>query len=138
MSMDLPGCAYCRTYADPSDAVLLEEHWTVVHGPGDSTRAGGLKIVARRHFVDFHEMDDAEAGSFGPLLRRLDAAVRAVTGAERVHLVSTRDRVPHFHAWLYPRLVEDELRGTTYLAAPQHASDDEVAAASAALRDALA
>lgn len=136
MSLDF-GCDYCATYAAPADAILLSDHWAVIHGPGESTRPGGLKIVACRHFVDFHEMDDAEAASFGPLLRRLDAAVRAVTGAERVHLVSTRDRVAHFHAWLYPRLATDELRGTTYLAAPQHASADEVAAASAALRTAL-
>ena len=137
MSLDLPGCSYCETYAEPAGTVLDHEHWAVVHGPGASTRAGGLKIVARRHYVDFHEMDDAEAAAFGILLRRLDAAVRAVTGAERVHLVSTRDRVQHFHAWLYPRLADDELRGTAYLAAPQRASDEEVAAATAGLRAAL-
>lgn len=140
MSLDLGDCGYCATYGgpdDPRDTVLRDEHWSVVHGPGDVTRPGGLKIVARRHLVDFHELDDREAAGLGVLLRRLDAAVREVTGAERVHLVSTRDRVRHFHAWLYPRHAEDELRGTTFLAAPQHATDDEVGAATRALRAAL-
>lgn len=138
MSRDLPDCAYCTTYADPVGPLVHDEHWAVVHGPASSTRPGGLKVVARRHYVDFHEMSEAEAASFGRLLRRLDAAVRAVTGAERVHLVSTRDRVPHFHAWLYPRHAADELRGTTFLDAPQQASEDEVRTATAALRAALA
>lgn len=140
MSRDLGDCSYCPTYrvgADPEASVHLDERWAVVHGPAAATRPGGLKIVARRHFVDFHEMDDAEAGSFGDLLRRLDAAIRTVTGAERVHLVSTRDRVQHFHAWLYPRYAEDPLRGTAFLAAPQQATAEEVTTATAALRRVL-
>jgi diadenosine tetraphosphate (Ap4A) HIT family hydrolase len=139
MSINSPDCAYCRRHVpDPPDAVWLDEHWSVVHGPAASTRPGGLQVVSRRHYVDPHEMDDEEAAGFGLLVRRLDGAVRAVTGAERVHLVSTRDRVPHFHAWLYPRHAADELRGTTFLAAPQQATPEEVATTSVALRAVLA
>jgi diadenosine tetraphosphate (Ap4A) HIT family hydrolase len=130
-------CDYCRPPDDGPLAVLTTPEWSVVHGPPEATRAGGLKIVSRRHLTDFCELDDAEAASFGPLLRTLDAAVREVTGAERVHLVSTRDRVQHFHAWLYPRYVEDETRGTTFLAAPQSGSPAAVAEAAERLRAVL-
>jgi diadenosine tetraphosphate (Ap4A) HIT family hydrolase len=80
---------------------------------------------------------EAEAEAFGSLLSRLDRALRETTDAERVHLVSTRDRVPHFHAWLYPRPASSPLRGTTFLAAPQHSSRAQAKAAAAAVRDAL-
>lgn len=56
----------------------------------------------------------------------------------RVHLVSTRDRVPHFHAWLYPRYATDALRGTAFLNAPQASSRDSAAEASERLKSALA
>lgn len=132
-------CPSC-TPLDPADPllVLADDSWTVQHGPADTTRAGSLKITSRRHLVDFVDLDDAEAVSFGPLLRRLDGAIRAETGAERVHLVSTRDRVQHFHAWLYPRLTSDTTRGTAFLDSPQSSTPAATEAAAASLRARLA
>jgi len=118
--------------------VLCTDEWRVLHGPPEVTRAGGVKIVSRRHFTDFAEMNRVEQATFGPLLRSLDLAIRQVTAAERVHLVSTRDRVPHFHAWLYPRCASDALRGTSFLDAPQTSSGNSAAVASQQLRSALA
>jgi diadenosine tetraphosphate (Ap4A) HIT family hydrolase len=133
-------CTYCLDPSSlfPGTLVWSDESWSVGHGPAAVTRAGGLKVVSKRHFVDFHEMTPEESTSFGALLSRLDGAIRTVTAAERVHLISTRDRVQHFHAWLYPRYVEDQLRGADFLAAPQSATDSQVEAAVAALRGALA
>lgn len=71
------------------------------------------------------------------LLTRLDAALRAVTNAERVHLVSTRDRVEHFHVWLYSRSVEHPLRGTEFLNAPQSSDPGEALTVANAVRDQL-
>ncbi|UZJ25456.1 hypothetical protein RHODO2019_02990 [Rhodococcus antarcticus] len=82
-------------------------------------------------------MDDAEAAAFGRLLRRLDTVMRASTDAERVHLVSTRDRVQHFHAWLYPRPVDHALRGTDFLAAPQRSDQAQAQDAARAIAQQL-
>ncbi len=82
-------------------------------------------------------MIEAEAEAFGRLVSRLDRALRATTDAERAHLVSTRDGVPHFHAWLYPRSASSPLRGTAFLAAPQHSSGADAETAAAAIRHAL-
>lgn len=78
-----------------------------------------------------------EVTGFAALLARLDAALRAVTDAERVHLVSTRDRFEHFHAWLYPRSAEHPLRGTEFLNAPQSSDPGEALAVATAIRDQL-
>ncbi len=120
MSRNIDECPYCELTAEQGGAwIYRDERWLVRHGPASSTSAGGLQIISIRHFIDFADMTDEEARSFGPLLVRLDIAVRAATDAERVHLVSTRDRVAHFHAWLYPRPASHPLRGTDFLAAPQ-------------------
>ncbi|MBP2338213.1 diadenosine tetraphosphate (Ap4A) HIT family hydrolase [Saccharothrix coeruleofusca] len=128
-------CPYC----DPPEPatggwVHSDEHWLVAHGPAETTMAGALRVTSRRHYTDFAEMTRAEAESFGRLLTRLDAALRAVTDAERVHAVSTRDRVQHFHAWLYPRPASHPLRGTDFLNAPQRTTSAEAERTAAEVR----
>ncbi|WP_219152701.1 HIT family protein [Amycolatopsis sp. TNS106] len=116
-------CPYCDPPAPEFGGWVHEdENWLVAHGPAATTMAGALRVTSRRHFTDFAEMTTAESESFGRLLTRLDATLRAVTDAERVHVVSTRDRVPHFHAWLYPRPAHHPLRGTAFRDAPQQSS----------------
>ncbi|WP_433262010.1 HIT family protein [Actinosynnema sp. CS-041913] len=131
-------CPYCDL-AEPDQVgwVHADEHWLVNQGPAATTMAGGLRVTSRRHFTDFAEMTSAEAATFGILLHRLDAALRAVTDAERVHLVSTRDRVPHFHAWLYPRPAAHPLRGTAFLDAPQSGDPAAALRTARAVRDRL-
>ena len=68
-----------------------------------------MKITSRHHYPDFADMTPSESTSFGVLLTRLDTAMRAVTDTERDHLVTTRDQIAHFHAWLYPPPVESLL-----------------------------
>lgn len=137
------GCTYCQQIEDSdqgriSDQIHRDGHWLVRHGPTDAARPGTLKIIACcRHYTDFAEMTAAEAASFGPLVSRLDVALRAATDAERVHLLSTRDRVLHFHVWLYPRPADSPLRGTDFLGAPQHSSPAAAQVAAQAIRHVL-
>lgn len=135
-------CPYCHlddAGREPAGGwIHRDAHWLVNQGPSETTMAGGLKITSRRHFTDFAEMTGPEAASFGPLLTRFDAAMRDATGAERVHLVSTRDRVQHFHAWLYPRQASCPLRGTEFLNAPQYCDPAEAGDAASAIRSHLA
>ncbi|MFE3794468.1 hypothetical protein KHQ06_31835 [Nocardia tengchongensis] len=124
-------CAYCVLARDDAAEpfggwIHPDEHWLVAPGEPATTMPGALRITSRRHYVDFADMAAAEAATFGPLLSALDRALRATTDAERVHLVSTRDRVPHFHAWLYPRPATHPLRGTEFLNARQHGTPDIV------------
>jgi diadenosine tetraphosphate (Ap4A) HIT family hydrolase len=131
-------CPYCHPGDGGSEPaggwIHHDEHWLVTQGPPETTMAGALKITSTRHFTDFAEMTTLEAASFGPLLTRFDTALRYVTSAERVHLVSTRDRVQHFHAWLYPRPASHPLRGTEFLNAPQHSDPSEAEQAAHAIR----
>ena len=137
------GCPYCRLQAsghpEPVGGwIAADEYYRVQHGEAESSSPGAVKIISRRHFIDFADMSQAEAHAFGSLVSRLDRALRATTDAERVHLVSTRDRIRHFHAWLYPRAESSPLRGTAFLAASQQGTQQEAEAAAQAIRAALA
>ncbi|WP_433754511.1 hypothetical protein [Nocardia sp. CA-135398] len=106
----------------------------VAPGEPATTMPGALRITSRRHYVDFADMAAAEAATFDPLCSVLGRALRATTDAERVHLVSTRDRIAHFHAWLYPRPAAHPLRGTEFLDAPQRGTPALVESTARALR----
>jgi diadenosine tetraphosphate (Ap4A) HIT family hydrolase len=132
-------CPYCDPVDEPAGGwIYRDDRWLVRHGPANNTAAGGLQIISVRHFIDFADMTNEEADSFGPLLQRLDIAVRASADAERVHMVSTRDRVEHFHAWLYPRSASQPLRGTAFLAAAKSSPPEDVERISDSIRQRLA
>jgi diadenosine tetraphosphate (Ap4A) HIT family hydrolase len=138
-----PACPYCESELQKEQAphggwIYRSARYVVRHGNPDSASPGAIQIISRRHFTDFTEMVEEEATSFGTLVAILDRALRVATDAERVHLVSTRDRVAHFHAWLYPRPESHPLRGTAFLAARQRCTPDEAARAAAAIRAAPA
>jgi diadenosine tetraphosphate (Ap4A) HIT family hydrolase len=138
-----PRCYYCdrqQTAVDPPPGGWLvdDADWLAGHGPAHMCLAGSLRIESRRHFMDFAEMADAEAASFGRLLARLYRAARPATGAERIHLVATMDFQPHFHAWLYPRLPAEPRRGTTFLNQDMSCGQDEAVAAAGLIRRNLA
>jgi len=138
-----PGCYYCdrqRNGQDPPPGGWLidDGDWLVGHGPAHMSLAGSLRIESRRHFTDFAEMTDAEAASFGRLLAALYRAARPGTGAERIHLLSTMDFQPHFHAWLYPRAADEPLRGTTFLYQAFSCAQADAEAAAARIRACLA
>lgn len=138
-----PGCYYCdrqHNHRDPPPGGWLVDDgdWLVGHGPAHMCLAGSLRIESKRHFTDFAEMTDAEAASFGRLLASLYRAARPGTGAERVHLVSTMDFQPHFHAWLYPRAADEPRRGTTFLNQDMSCAQADAEAAAGRIRGCLA
>jgi diadenosine tetraphosphate (Ap4A) HIT family hydrolase len=87
----------------------------VCHAPIDKGPLGTLFIESRRHFLDFAEAEGTELAAYGPLLKNLYASLKSLTQAERVYQVVLLEGIPHFHAWLLPRRLEDEERGIHFL-----------------------
>jgi diadenosine tetraphosphate (Ap4A) HIT family hydrolase len=139
---DAPTCYFCkkhRTGDDPPPGGWLVEDrdWLVGHGPVNMCLAGTVRIESRRHFIDFAEMTDSEAASFGRLVTDLYRSVRFATRAERIHLLATMDYQPHFHVWLYPRAATERLRGTAFLNQQMSCTPADAEAVSARIRAAL-
>jgi len=110
----------------------------VCHAPGRLGPLGTLFIESRRHFLDYSEMTDEEAGTLGGVLKSIFAALRAHTGAERIYHVLLLEGVPHFHAWIVPRRKEDSERGMKFLARDDSCADEDAARLAETMRQALA
>ena len=106
-------CFLCKKHtgkvAPPPGGYIYEgEHWPVCHAPVDKGSLGTLFLESRRHFLDYAEAKEEELAEYGSLLKKVYAALKPLTGAERVYQVIFLEGVPHFHAWLVPRRKDDE------------------------------
>lgn len=125
-------------YTTPPGGYLLDDGmWRVGHGPTPYWPAGTLLIESYRHFLDFAEMDGAEAAAIGPLIRRFVGPLKEATGASRIHVFSCMEGAEHFHVWLVPR-IGDVPSGRTFIGNPGYCSVPEAQAAISRLREAMA
>jgi diadenosine tetraphosphate (Ap4A) HIT family hydrolase len=100
----------------PGGYIVEGESFLAEHAPLQSSSAGTVIVVSRRHLLDFGEMTPTESAELGSVLHRLVPAVKAATGVERVYYLALMERVAHFHLWLVPKKNVGELRGADYLA----------------------
>ncbi|MGH2502555.1 MAG: HIT family protein, partial [Ktedonobacterales bacterium] len=89
-----PDCFICRKHAgleaEPPGGYLYDDaHFRVCHAPAAIALSGTLLIESQRHVLDFAAMTPEEAADYGALLSRVYAAVKRVTGAERVYTLVT-------------------------------------------------
>lgn len=131
-----PSCLICRKYAGgpvpawagwqfpPGGHLIDDAHWRVSHGPSVFSPRGTLLVESRRHFLDYADMTAEEAATYGPLVSRLMPPMKRVTGAERVHVLSTMDGAPHFHVWLFPRRPTD-VKGRAFLGDPGSCTEND-------------
>jgi diadenosine tetraphosphate (Ap4A) HIT family hydrolase len=106
-------CFLCQKHAGevappPGGYIYESTHWLVCHGPVDKGPLGTLFIESRRHFLDFAQANEEELAEYGPLLKKVYATLKSLTGAERVYQVVFLEGIDHFHAWLVPRRKDDE------------------------------
>ncbi len=105
-------CVLCQGRA--ADEQLLREEvwsdtlWRLTVSIGSET-PGFSYLEPRRHIADITRLDGAEAASFGPTLARVTAALREVTGVERVYIYVFGDGVAHLHLHLAPHRPGDAL-----------------------------
>ena len=146
----VPGCYSCDQQAadDPPlrEEVVHTEHWRVAHA-FNSTVPGWLVVLPTRHVTAFTELTAEAADELGGLVRRLSAALEAVTGCVKTYLMqfSEAEGFSHLHLHLVPRGADHpaEARGPRVFSL---LSDDESAWLSTeeqdgvarAVRDALA
>lgn len=139
--MEAESCFLCRKHneeetAPPGGYIYQDDHWLVCHAPAGKGPLGTLFIESRRHVMDFSEFNDAEAASFGPLVRKIYSALRPLVRAERIYQVSMMEGVPHFHAWIVPRTGDIPQRGVAFLARDLKCTEEEAAKLAAELREA--
>ena len=75
----------------------------------DAEVAGFAYLEPKRHIRYVTELDGAEAETFGPVIARVSAALKASTGAEIVYVYVFGDGIPHLHVHLAPHRKGDAL-----------------------------
>ena len=132
-------CFICRKHngqepAPPGGYIYDDKHWMVCHAPGKLGPLGTLFIEAKRHFLDYSEMAEAESASFGDVFKKTYHALRTHTNAERIYQLSTMEGQPHYHCWVVPRGKDIEERGLKFLARDDSCSDEDAAELANTLR----
>ena len=100
--------------APPWDCILRTPGWDLAHVFGSDVE-GWLVLVVRRHILALADLTDDEAAELGPLIKRVSAALRAVTGCEKTYVAQFAEHPnhPHVHVHLIARPADlaDEHRG---------------------------
>ena len=138
----MDNCFICRKHdgeeaAPPGGYIYEDEYWIVCHAPGKSGPLGTLFIEAKRHFLDYAEMNDEECTSLGNVMRKIYSVLKLHTGAERVYQVTLIDGVPHFHSWLVPHRKDDPDKGMKFLVRDDSCNDEEATDLAHRLREAM-
>jgi diadenosine tetraphosphate (Ap4A) HIT family hydrolase len=82
-------------------------------------------------------MTDDESVTLGNVMKKIYAALRLHTDAERIYQVIMMDGVPHFHSWLVPHRKDDPEKGMKFLARDDSCNDEEASALADKLREAM-
>ncbi len=100
-------CGVCKQNAgevEVQGGVLWEDsRWFVRHIAAPFALPGWTMFHSQRHMQGPAHFDDAEARTFGPVLRHVCRALEQATGAPRVYVVAFGESTPHMHAHLIPR-----------------------------------
>ncbi len=138
----VPGCFACdqqrAASSPPREDVVHTDHWRVAHA-FNSTLPGWLVLLPTRHVMSFTELTPEAADELGGLVRRLSAALQAVTGCVKTYLMqfSEAEGFSHLHLHLVPRLPDhpEHARGPRAFV---YLTDDEAQWLPATQRDTIA
>ncbi len=100
-------CGVCKQNAGEVEiqgGVIWESNlWYVRHIAPPAPLVGWTMFHTQRHVQGPAHFNDAEAASFGPVLRHVTRTIEQVSGALRVYVVAFGESTPHMHSHLIPR-----------------------------------
>jgi hypothetical protein len=94
------GCRRCER--GDETALWKDENWRVVPIDGPHGLPVIVMLETRAH-LDLPDLSDALAAELGPLIVRIERAVRSVGEIGRVHVCRWGDGSEHFHVWFMAR-----------------------------------
>jgi len=96
------GVACRRCELGDTDAVWSDEHWLLT----SLDRPSGLPVIVILQPREHHDLDDLpeeRSRELGPLVQRIERAVRAAGEFGRVHVCRWGDGSEHLHFWFMAR-----------------------------------
>jgi histidine triad (HIT) family protein len=96
-------CPLCLRQQNADLNTVFENHLWIARHSRETNILGYLVLEPKRHFLDLALATDEEAETFGPIMRQLVSAIKAVVKPERVYTFTLAEVVPHFHVHIVPR-----------------------------------
>jgi diadenosine tetraphosphate (Ap4A) HIT family hydrolase len=107
-----PSCLICRGIAGDAEFQRVEVWQDSLWRFTVSLAAevpGFAYLEPKRHIPDIAQLDGEEAATFGPVMAKVTAALKAETGAELVYVYIFGGGIPHLHVHLAPHRAGDAL-----------------------------
>lgn len=102
------GCVFCRLAGEPEHQLLATDHWYIALNAFPYC-SGHVMLISRAHVTWLSDLEAAAVAAMGPLLARVEAAIRRVYGPEGMNLginfgAAGGAGIPgHLHVHLLPR-----------------------------------
>jgi diadenosine tetraphosphate (Ap4A) HIT family hydrolase len=89
-------CLSCTQ--DDSSYLWTDAHWQI-YTPDEPEALFYVLVSPREHYEDLPDLPPARAAELGPLLQRMEAALRALGDVGQVHTHKWGDGGAHLHLW---------------------------------------
>ncbi len=105
-------CPICEKHETVNEDVLFEnQNWVITHGPLASQLFGYIYIEPKRHVENWTEFTDSELAEIGPLIKKVESALKEVISIDRLYSVTISEAVRHIHFHLITRETTSEVKG---------------------------
>lgn len=89
-------------FGDPGTRIAQTDYWSVLLRPRQPT-LGSLVLVCREEAKAFGDLSPAAFADLQPVVKRIEAALRAVVGYERINYLMLMMVDPDVHCHVIPR-----------------------------------
>lgn len=107
----MSNCPICEKHKKVQDVLFENENWMITHGPLASQLLGYVYLEPKRHVENWTEFTDEELSEVGPLIKKVEAALKGLLPIDRLYSVTISEAVRHIHFHLIPRENENEVKG---------------------------
>jgi len=96
-------CEICKKHKNLNKVIHETENWIITHGPFESQILGYFYMAPKRHIENWFEFTKEELIELGPLIKKVEIAIREELALDRLYTVTISEALRHIHIHLIPR-----------------------------------
>jgi diadenosine tetraphosphate (Ap4A) HIT family hydrolase len=104
-------CPICEKHKQLLSTIYEDEDWIVTPGPLSSQILGYMYLEPKRHVENWSEFTSEELAKVGPLIKRIEQALKMELNINRVYVVTISEAVRHLHFHVIPREENSNVKG---------------------------
>lgn len=119
-------CLICDKHLQLREFIYEDNYWIVSYGPFNSQVSGYVYIEPKRHVENWTDFTDEELTTVGPLIKRVEVALKTELSIERAYVLTISEAVRHIHFHIIPRLKESNFKGLDLIKQATQQSADSI------------